>query len=143
MKKYFIIDQSAPKLASQNEDEIFRVEDGLANSLKLVFQNKVELELDLVLGEGGEGLVVQETHKFGGKSVECAVKYALYKANKRYGKIYGPDFIRHLLESNEFRYGTVKHHHVIQFQDFSISKLGDEYFQISGEFWIPKSLFVN
>ena len=60
-------------------------------------RGKIFLNLDQILGEGGEGLVVEQDQMFMETTQKCAIKLAHYKTDEQ---IFGRNFFDHLKKSN-------------------------------------------
>jgi len=86
-------------------------EDAIIKSIgEFAKTGKIFLNLDQILGEGGEGLVVEQDLMFMERIQNCAVKLAHYKTDYQ---IFGRNFFDHLKKSKEFYIGT---HEVNEFR---------------------------
>jgi len=85
---------------------------------------KIFLDLDQILGEGGEGLVVEQELIFMEKSQKCAVKFTNYETDEQ---VFGKNFFGHLEKSKEFKIGT------LEVNEFRIKHLFNSIVKLNGE----------
>ena len=121
----------------------------------------IEIDMNEIVGVGGEGIVLREKRRIRGEEIQCAVKYSFYKfkwAKKHHREIYynregeiqgpfgdGADFYDHLshkvgyvhagrCQSEEFGFGVrlAPHRNILQILDYAIAELFDSYYFVSG-----------
>ena len=87
-------------LPKENEKlfgSIFLTEERIISSISEFAKNgKIILDLDEILGEGGEGLVVEQELIFMEKPQMCAVKFTNYETDEQ---VFGKKFFKHLQKS--------------------------------------------
>ena len=103
-------------------------------------QNK-SVDMDIILGQGGEGLVVKGQETFMGDLMNCAIKLAHYPKEKRLETqkkvendvVFGHNFVDHLKNSNDLMVGYSVSKYVIRGVFHTIIKLYGEYFRLSSK----------
>jgi len=114
-----------PKEKDKLFGKIFLAEEEIIKSIgDFAKTEKIFIDLDQILGEGGEGLVVEEDLIFMESIQKCAIKFTNYKTD---GQIFGRYFFRHLEKSKEFEIGTWK------LNEFRIKHLLNTIVQLNGE----------
>ena len=87
-------------------------------------KGKIFIDLDQILGEGGEGLVVEQDQMFMEIVQKCAIKFTHYETDEQ---IFGSNFFDHLEKSKEFEIGTCA------LNEFRIKHLLNTIVQLNGE----------
>ena len=106
---------------------------------EFVKSGRKSVDLHTVLGEGGEGLVVEQEMVFMEEKIKCAVKMGYYETDET---VFGTKFIRHLMGSKEFEVGTrYIHKNRIKYLMNTIVKLNGLRFHLTGKFFILKLHF--
>ena len=96
-----------PKEKEKLFGKIFLTEEEIIKSIgKFAKTGKIFVDLDQILGEGGEGLVIEQDQIFMESIQKCAIKFAHYKTDE---EIFGRNFFDHMLKSNEFFIGTMEY----------------------------------
>jgi len=115
-------------LPKENEKlfgSISLTEEIIINSISEFAKNgKVLLDLDQILGEGGEGLVVEQEISFMENTQKCAVKFTHYETDEH---VFGMKFFIHLQKSKEFLIGANSLH------EFRIKQLCNTIVKLNGE----------
>ena len=118
-------------------------DDEIVQSIRKIFsegKSKVTVDMDQILGHGGEGLVLQSTETFMEEEIECAVKMTPYKVKQgsrdpySYEKsVFGRDFTKHLDESKEYKVGAGRTHiNRLKYLYNTIVTLNGHLFHITG-----------
>ena len=121
----------------------------------------IEIDLNQIVGVGGESIVLREKRRIRGEEMQCAVKYSFYKfkwaeygRRSRYSKgdqwtqaPFGAKFYDHLshkgklvrvragrCQSEEFGFGIrlAPHRNILQILDYTIAEEFDSYYFVSG-----------
>ena len=100
---------------------------------EFIKSERKSVDLGSVLGEGGEGSVVEQEMVFMNEKIKCAVKLAYYE--NIYGEVFGPRFFDHLKESKEFAVGTrYIGKNRIKYLLNTVLKLHGLFFHLTGKF---------
>ena len=114
-----------PKEKEKLFGKIYLTEEEIIKSIgEFAKTGKICIDLDEILGEGGEGLVVEQDQIFMEMVQKCAIKFTHYQTN---GQISGSDFFDLLKMSKEFVIGTW------ELNEFRIKHLLNTIVQLHGE----------
>ena len=124
-----------PKENEKIFGKLFLTEEEIIQSIgRFLKRGKIVVDLCQILGEGGEGLVVEQDLIFMENCQKCAVKLTHYETGE---PVFGGIFFDHLRKSNEFYIGTRELNEFrIKHLFNTIVKVNSELFQVTGKFLI-------
>jgi len=137
--------EDALRFYDRNGNLLHSVEDEIKKTIVSQMGRKMNIHIDMddVVGEGGEGYIVKYSGNFQNDKEPCCIKFVPYRIDKStvdtksphelHGDVYEKNYLRHLEYSKEYSVGAIiDHKNIIRYLDFAISRLGNEYFHTIG-----------